>query len=84
MQYKSLVNPSFLVLMLDVQEHFQAGWEIDPNNLPVNNFMFHEVHLIKDDVDNVFLKSVDNDDPNWHSTQPTPTRKAGRPVRKAN
>lgn len=49
MTSKSLVNPSFLVLMLDVQEHLKAGWEIDPNNLPSNNFVYYEVHLIKDD-----------------------------------
>lgn len=76
MQYKSLVNPSFLVLMLDFQDHLKDGWEIDPNNLPVNNFMFHEVHLIKDDED-----SVSEVFPN---TLLMPVKKAGRPVRKAN
>lgn len=53
MQFKSLINQSFLVLMLDLQEQIQAGWEIDVNNLPVDHFVYKEVHLVKDDEDSV-------------------------------
>lgn len=53
MQFKSLINQSFLVLMLDLQEQLQAGWEIDVNNLPVDHFVYKEVHLVKDDENSV-------------------------------
>lgn len=49
MQYKTLVNPSFVVLMLEVQEHLNAGWYIDENNLPSANFTYYEVHLLLDE-----------------------------------
>ena len=81
MQFKSLINPSFLVLALDLQEHLKDGWEIDPNNLPVNNFMYYEVHLIKDDEDVLFVTDLEEDVVTTNSLPPP--KKAGRPVRKA-
>lgn len=49
MQYKSLVNPSFLILMMEVQDHLREGWYIDENNYPTANFTYYEVHLIRDE-----------------------------------
>ena len=60
MQYKSLVDPSFLVLMMDVQAHIQAGWKIDENNYPTANFTYYEVHLIKDDFSDAIKDVFDN------------------------
>lgn len=82
MQYKSLINPSYLVLMLDFQEHLKNGWEIDPDNLPVQNMMYHEVHLIKDDEDGVFVSNVDDDKYVLTKTSivEKPKAKAGRPA----
>lgn len=49
MKYKSLVNPSFLVITLELQDALLEGWRIDMDNLPVNNFTYSEIHLVKDD-----------------------------------
>ena len=85
MQYKTLINPSFLVLMLDVQEHIQSGWEIDPNNLPANTFVYYEVNLIKDENQEVFANpahvltsEVKNDD--FGATTIVQPKKPGRPA----
>lgn len=75
MQYKSLVNPSFLVLMLDVQEHLKAGWEIDPNNLPTNSFVYYEVNLVKDEYAEAIAESF----PTVDTPVVPPAKKAGRP-----
>ena len=57
MQYKTLINPSFLVLMMEVQEHFRAGWEIDENNYPTANFTYYEVHLVMDETREAVLEA---------------------------
>ncbi len=49
MQYKQIVNPSFLVAALELQDMIKDGWEIDPDNLPVNNLMYFEISLRKED-----------------------------------
>lgn len=49
MQYKTLVNPSFLVITLELQDALLEGWRIDMDNLPVNNFTYSEIHLVKED-----------------------------------
>lgn len=84
MQYKSLINPSFLVLMMEVQEHLQAGWYIDENNYPTANFTFYEVHLVRDEhreaVKEVFTNDVvDIEVPAVVNT--TVKKPAGRPPR---
>ena len=81
MQYKTLINPSFLVLMLDVQDHLKSGWEINPNNLPANTFVYYEVNLIKDDNSGVFLeKPKGPENEFFKSTSVPPAKKPGRPV----
>lgn len=48
MLYKTLVSPSFTAITLELQDAFLEGWRIDPENYPVNNLMYSEVHLVKD------------------------------------
>lgn len=82
MQYKSLVNPSFLVLMMEVQQHIQEGWYIDENNYPTANFTYYEVHLIREDSENV--KDVFDENPNVVVASESDVYirpKAGRPPR---
>lgn len=77
MQYKTLVNPSFLVVILDLQEAFLEGWRIDPDNLPVYNFIYNEINLIRDEENDCEELITEN------SEESTPAvRKAGRPPAK--
>ena len=76
MQYKTITNPSFLVLMLDVQDHLKAGWEIDPNNLPSNNFVYYEVNLVKDDAREKVKEA-------FKELSETVPKKVGRPKQEA-
>ena len=46
--YKTLINTSFLHLVLELEEHIQDGWYIDKNNLPFTQFFSSTVHLVKD------------------------------------
>lgn len=77
MQYKTLVNESFLVVILDLQEAFLEGWRIDPDNLPVYNFIYNEINLIRDEERDYEELITEN------SEESTPAvRKAGRPPAK--
>ena len=53
MQFKTIVNPSFLVATLELQDALLEGWRIDPVNYPANNFMYFEINLIRDDAEAV-------------------------------
>jgi len=81
MPSKTITNPNFAVLMLEVQDHLRAGWEIDENHYPVAHFVYYEVTLVKDEHAEVFPekpKGPDNDF--FKSTAITPpVKKAGRP-----
>lgn len=62
MQYKQLTNPSFTVLMMEVQDHLREGWTIDENNYPMAHIVYYEVNLIRDEyrdaVKDVFDSTV--------------------------
>lgn len=72
MATKTLTNPNFAVLMLEVQEHLQDGWIIDEKNYPVAHFVFYEVNLVK----NIHAEAIAEVFPN----ETLPVKKAGRPV----
>lgn len=75
MQYKTLINISFPVLMEEFQAHLQDGWMIDPANYPVANFFNSIIHLVKED---------DIADTNASDEAPVVEKKPlGRPARKA-
>ena len=87
MQYKTLIEPSFLILMMEVQEHLRAGWQIDENNYPTANFTFYEVHLIREEhqeaIKEVFSENSfpDGEIFNTVIVPEAPKKQAGRPPR---
>ncbi len=79
MQYKSLVNPSLLILMMEVQEHLREGWYIDENNYPTANFTYYEVHLIRDEHREAVKDVFDSPDSVLGTIVEAPKKQAGRP-----
>lgn len=67
MEYKTLINVSFPVLMEEFQQHIQEGWIIDEANCPMDNFLQKMIHIVL--PDDVPAKKAD-----------TPSR-AGRPAK---
>lgn len=49
MQFKTIVNPSFVITQLELEEHIRDGWRIDQDNLPVDNMMYFEISLVRDE-----------------------------------
>lgn len=88
MKYKTLINPSFLVITLELQDALLEGWRIDPDNLPVNNFTYSEIHLVKDNAEDVVEVFEDTtnilhtDEKNNDFGSTTVKKKAGRPAQK--
>jgi len=86
MQYKQITNPSFTVLMLEVQVLLKAGWEIDENNYPMAHFVYYEVNLVKDEhaeaIADAFSEqptSVNKSFPDGEIFDKPVVKKAGRP-----
>jgi len=46
-EYRDIVNPSFPVFCLELEEALKEGFEIDGCNLPHASFTFYEAHLTK-------------------------------------
>jgi hypothetical protein len=50
MQYNTLINISYPILMLELQQAILDGWVIDENNLPAHYPMqYFEVHIVRDE-----------------------------------
>jgi len=50
MQYETLINISYPILMLELQKYILDGWVINENNLPAHYPMqYFEVHLVRDE-----------------------------------
>lgn len=76
MQYKTILNPNFVVAMSELQDAFLEGWRIDTDNYPAHNLVYFEINLVKDDKDQV--KEVFQE-----SAQKTEVKRAGRPPKGA-
>ena len=70
MQFKSIVNPSFLMVALELQDALLEGWRIDPVKYPAHNLVYFEVNLIRDDAEAV------------QTTFAEPKKPVGRPAAK--
>lgn len=85
MPSKQIINPSFLVTMLDVQDHLKDGWEIDPKRLPSHNFVYFEVNLVKgnEQLQEEIAEQITQEDKSiLEVLKDTPARKpAGRPAK---
>ena len=79
MQYNTIVNPNFHVLMEDFQNLIREGWEIDPNSPPEASFINYAVHLVREDAVQVVHADVPVE-----SAQEQPKKPVGRPARKEN
>ena len=77
MQYNTIVNPNFHVLMEDFQNLIREGWEIDPNSPPEASFINYAVHLVREDAVQVVHAEA-------MPAQEQPKKPIGRPARKEN
>lgn len=47
MEYKTIVDSGFTLLIEEFQQHLQDGWEIDPDNAPSYDLLCFTIHLVK-------------------------------------
>ena len=63
-EYRDIVNPSFPVFCLELEEALKDGFEIDGCNLPHASFTFYEAHLLKDsEVEYVSVQRIEEAEP---------------------
>ena len=62
MSTKNIISPSFVTFCIEMQDAFEDGFRLDPNNYPCTWGLCFEAVLVRDDVKEE-MKAVFSEDP---------------------